>query len=197
MAADDKTIDFELVQRAIEGDDRAFRTLVEKYQSRVYSIAYGVLRNQDAATDATQDAFVRVYRNLESFKGDSSFYTWIYRIVVNLCIDKKRRQKRQREVDYDDALSHGDTFSSGPTLATTSFDTPAKAAGRKELIQHLNEALETLSEDHRAILVLREIDGLAYDEISEILDIPQGTVMSRLFHARRNFQRAISKYLNR
>ncbi len=120
---EDKAIDQDLVERSVKGDQKAFRQLVERYQRKVYAIAYGVVRNPDAALDVTQDTFVKVYRNLATFKGDSSFYTWIYRIVLNLCIDRKRRQARQAEVDYDDGISHGEGFTDGPTLASTGIVT--------------------------------------------------------------------------
>ncbi len=192
---EDKAIDQDLVERSVKGDQKAFRQLVERYQRKVYTIAYGVVRNPDAALDVTQDTFVKVYRNLATFKGDSSFYTWIYRIVLNLCIDRKRKEARQREVDYDDGIAHGEGFTSGPTLASTGFDNPSQAASKKELVEHMDKALETLTDEHRSILMLREVDGLSYEELAETLDIPKGTVMSRLFHARKNFQKSLSRYL--
>lgn len=192
---DSKAEDQALVEKAVRGDAKAFRSLVERYQRKVYTIAYGIVRNPDTALDVTQDAFVKVHKNLATFKGDSSFYTWVYRIVLNLCIDRKRREARQAEVDYDDAIAHDDGFTSGPTLATTGIDNPAKAAQRKELVEHMDKALATLSEEHRAILMMREVDGLSYEELAEQLDIPKGTVMSRLFHARKNFQKSLQRYL--
>lgn len=191
----EKAIDQDLVERAVKGEAKAFRELVERYQRKVYSIAYGIVRNPDTAMDVTQDAFVKIHRNLATFKGDSSFYTWIYRIVLNLCIDRKRREARQREVDYDDSIGHSEGFTNGPTLASTGFDNPATAAHRKELVEHMDRALQTLSDEHRSILLLREVDGLSYEELAETLDIPKGTVMSRLFHARKNFQKSLSRYL--
>ncbi len=189
--------DRELVERIVAGDHKAFRVLVERYQRRVYSVAFGIVRNPDTAMDVTQDAFVKVYKHLPNFKGDSAFYTWMYRIVVNLCIDKKRKAKRAAEVDYDDAMSHGaHRFTNGPTLASIHIDSPQKALQRQELREHMSEALETLSEPHREILVLREVDGLSYEELSDVLEIPKGTVMSRLFHARKNFQAALQGYLS-
>ncbi len=192
---DEKAIDQALVERAVQGDKKAFRQLVERYQRKVYTIAFGVVRNPDTALDVTQDAFVKIHRNLANFKGDSSFYTWVHRIVLNLCIDRKRREARQAEVDYDDAISHGEGFTDGPTLASTGIDNPAQAAHRKELVEHMDRALATLSEEHKTILLLREVDGLSYEELAETLDVPKGTVMSRLFHARKNFQKSLTRYL--
>lgn len=199
MASQEETKqeDLRLVRLAVEGDHKAFRKLVEKYQRKVYSIAFGIVRNPDTAMDVTQDAFVKVHRYLPNFKGDSSFYTWLYRIVVNLCIDKKRRASRAAEVDYDDTLAHSNGFTNGPTLASTTIENPLKAAQRKELVEHMDEALDTLSDDHREILMLREVEGLSYDELSDVLGVAKGTVMSRLFHARKNFQRALSRYLQK
>jgi RNA polymerase sigma-70 factor (ECF subfamily) len=185
-----------LVSRSLAGDERAFRQLVENYQRKVYTIAYGVLRNQDAAMDVAQDAFVKVHRYLPKFEGKSSFYTWLYRIVINLCIDRKRRAARAAEVDYDDGIGHKESVaSSGPTLASISMEGPGKALARKELREKMQVALDKLSEDHRQILVLREVEGLSYEEIAEILEVARGTVMSRLFHARKNFKTMLNRYL--
>ncbi len=194
-----KEEDKALVERCKAGDHKAFRELVEKYQKKVYSIAFGIVRNPDTAMDITQDAFVKVHKHLPNFQGNSSFYTWLYRIVVNLCIDKKRRSARAAEVDYDDTLSHGgeERFTNGPTLASTNIDSPAKALQRKELLEHMDKALNTLSTEHRAILMMREVEGLSYDELSDELGIAKGTVMSRLFHARKNFQKALVRYLKK
>lgn len=189
--------DARLVERCVAGDAGAFRELVELYQRRVYTIAFGVLRNQEDALDVAQDTFVKVHKHLPAFKGESSFYTWIYRIVVNLCIDRKRKKSRAAEVDYDDTLSHTDDGpSDGPTLATLTIDGPSRALSRKELREHMQIALDKLSEEHRAILVMREVDGLSYEELAETLGIAKGTVMSRLFHARKNFQKHLQRYLD-
>jgi len=187
--------DNELIARILSGEARPFRLLVERYQRKVYMIAFGVVRNPDAALDVVQDVFVKVHRNLHRFKGDSSFYTWLYRITLNLCIDRKRRAARAKEVDYDDAIGHQEGFTSGPTLASVGIESPGRAAQRKELVEHMDVALNTLSEEHRAILLMREVDGMSYEEIAESLEIPKGTVMSRLYHARKNFQKSLSRYL--
>ncbi len=188
--------DLELVHRTADGDHRAFQLLVERYQSKVYTVAFGIVRNPDAAMDVTQDAFVKAYKNIGGFRGQSKFYTWLYRIVVNLCIDRKRKDRRRAEVDFDDRIRHDPhALSNGPTLASA-LEGPARAMARSELREHMGRALEALSEGHREILVLREVEGLSYEELAGTLDIPKGTVMSRLFHARKNFQRALAPYLN-
>jgi RNA polymerase sigma-70 factor (ECF subfamily) len=185
-----------LFEKYRAGEKRAFRFLVERYQRRVYTVAWGILRNHDDAMDVSQDAFVKVHKYLDGFKGNSSFYTWLYRIVVNLCIDRKRRAARAAQVNYDDTINHEtNVFSNGPTLATVSIDGPARALARKELVTHMQKVLEKLSEDHRQILVLREVEGLSYEELAEVLGLAKGTVMSRLFHARKNFQKGLRRYL--
>jgi RNA polymerase sigma-70 factor (ECF subfamily) len=189
--------DADLVEKCLAGDESAFRALVENYQRKVFGIAFGILRNREDALDVSQDAFVKVHRNLPKFQGNSSFYTWLYRITVNLCIDRKRRAKRAYNVDYDDGIAHGEMpHQKGPTLASVSIVGPAKQLARKELREKMQLALEKLSDDHRQILLLREVEGMAYEDIAQTLDVATGTVMSRLFHARKNFKQAISRYLN-
>jgi RNA polymerase sigma-70 factor (ECF subfamily) len=194
---DRKKAELELVRRAQEGDRDAFRELVERYQRKVYSICYGMLKNNDDSLDASQEAFVKVYRYLEKFNHQSSFYTWLYRITVNVCIDHIRKNTRVRKVEYDDRLSHrgGEVAGDEHILPSQLGLNPDKVYGRKELREKMLEALETLSEKHRTILILREVEGLSYEEMAEVLNISKGTVMSRLFHARRYFQDAISEYL--
>jgi len=194
---EDRSEELEIVRRAQEGDRDAFRELVERYQRRVYSICYGMLKNNEDALDVSQDVFVKVYRYLDKFNHQSSFYTWLYRITVNMCIDHIRKNQRVRKVEYDDRLSHegGDVEGEEHILPSTLGLNPDKVYGRKELREKMEEALMTLSEKHREILVMREVDGLSYEEMAEALNISKGTVMSRLFHARRYFQDAIAEYL--
>lgn len=187
----------QLVKRAQEGDRDAFRELVENYQRKVYSICYGMLKNNDDALDVSQEVFVKVYRYLEKFNHESSFYTWLYRITVNMCIDYIRKNTRVRKVEYDDGIGRdADEVEGGEhVLPSTLGLNPDKVYGRKELREKMLEALETLSEKHRTILILREVEGLSYEEMADVLNISKGTVMSRLYHARRYFQDAISEYL--
>ena len=193
----DKRDEQELVERAAEDDHRAFQVLVERYQRKAYTVAYGILRSEDEALDVTQDAFVKVYKALPKFKGQAAFYTWLYRIVVNLCIDRKRKSARRGEVEYDETFTQGsDAPVAGPVLASTGIESPAAAYARQELRQQMGDAIDSLSERHREILVLREVEGLSYEELSDLLDVPKGTIMSRLFHARKNFQQALSRYLS-
>lgn len=190
-----ESTDQELIARCQAGDRRAFEALVRLYQRRAFGIAIGVLRNPEDAMDAAQEAFVKVYRNIAGFKGDSSFYTWLYRIVVNVCIDHIRKSRRARSVEYDETFKRGDEAHVDPVVGNTRPMHPAFAAENKELHAKLHAALDALSENHRAIIVLREIEGLSYEEIADTMDCHIGTVMSRLHHARKNLQRALQPYL--
>ena len=190
--AEQRAIDLELVNKAKEGDRRAFGQLVETYQRRVYALAYGILRNREDAWDAAQEAFVKAYKNLEKFEGNASFYTWIYRITYNVAIDTLRSRSRKEVSDLpesravDEALRRAGHGTNGD---------PDKETHRRELKAVLTKAMEKLSEKHRAIIVLREIEGLSYEEMAEILDVSKGTVMSRLFHARKNLQSLMQPYV--
>lgn len=190
-----QSTDHDLVSRSREGDPEAFRMLVERYQHRAYGIAMGVLRNPADAMDASQEAFVKVFRNIKNFKGESSFYTWLYRIVVNVCIDHIRKHKKRRTVEYDDTWRRRDQAEFTPLSGNTRGMRPNVALENEELNKVLNEALETLSENHRAIILLREVEGLSYEQIAEVMDCHIGTVMSRLHHARKRLQKALKPYL--
>lgn len=192
MAKDER----QLVRRAKRGDEKAFRTLMERYRRKVYSIAYGMVHNPEAAYDISQEVFIKVYRYLGSFQGSSSFYTWLYRISVNLSIDWLRKQGRHDQVDFDDSLLRREPDGAEALVVPTLQDSdPLKALGRKELRGQIARAFESLSEKHRAVLLLREVEGLSYDEIARTLKIHKGTVMSRLHHARRNLQRVLRSYV--
>jgi RNA polymerase sigma-70 factor, ECF subfamily len=192
-----KERDLELAKRAQEGDRDAFRELVQLYQRRVYSICYGMLKDSEDSLDVSQEVFVKVYRYLPRFNHQSSFYTWLYRITVNLCIDHIRKAKRAREVEFEDRYAHGSESVDGSMIMPSTLGlNPDKVYGRRELREKMLEALESLSEKHRTILILREVEGLSYEEIADVLGISKGTVMSRLFHARKYFQHALSEYLD-
>jgi RNA polymerase sigma-70 factor (ECF subfamily) len=178
--------DAELVDKARAGDHQAFRVLVERYQGRVYGMALRVLRNEDAARDAVQDGFLKAYGALDRFEGRSSFYTWLYRIVMNQCLDRRRRDRSDREVEWNDEVATG--LEQGGAMAATA---PDVAAERGELREVLGRAIADLPEDARRTIQLREIDGLSYKEIAAALGVPKGTVMSRLHYARRRLQEAL------
>lgn len=195
----DRARDQELVDKARGGDAKAFRTLVELHQSRLFAVAYGMLRDRDDAMDVVQDAFIKAHKKLAEFEGNAAFSTWLYRICVNLCIDRKRAEVRRRKVDLDDALATnlGDDslYAESEIGGRLSGTNPLKNTGDKELGKEIGRAMELLSEDHRSILLLREVEGMSYEEIAETLGIPRGTVMSRLFHARKNMQKLLRPFL--
>ncbi len=191
--APDAGDDRKLVRAAQKGDPAAFRQLVERYQRRVYQLAVGMLKDPDDAMDISQETFVRVHRYLPSFKGDSSFFTWTYRIAMNLCLDAQRKKGRVERVD----LAEGDEAEIEAAMDPPSHALagPQRAALNSELKGKMEEALASLSENHRSILLLRELEGLSYEELAKVLGIRKGTVMSRLFHARLKMQNKLREYL--
>lgn len=179
-----------LVEDARRGDANAFRELVRKNQRRAYAVALGMLHDPDDARDVTQEAFLKVHKNLATFEGDAQFFTWMYRIVMNLCIDHLRK-RRGEKVEFDDAMAnHEIEDDSGIAPRRTGFD-PAKALSDKELRGRITAALSKLSAAHRAVLLMREVDGLSYQEMADQVGVSIGTIMSRLFHARKNMQKTL------
>lgn len=186
--------DLEVIQRVRNGEREAFRLLVERYQGRAYRLALRVLRDEEAARDAVQDAFVKAYSALARFEGRSSFFTWLYRLVMNQCLDAKRRDKSGREVAFEEGggieLASESSLPLVPEVDGVSF-APAATLMRKELLAHLTRAVEQLPPAARETLLLREVEGLSYAEIATALAIPKGTVMSRLHYARKQVQRLL------
>jgi len=175
----------ELIRKAKRGDRQAFGILVERYQRRVVGVALAVVHNPDDALELAQETFVRAFENLNGFESRSSFSTWLYRIAANLAIDFRRREGRHILVRGEEAENEIDRLpnSTGDSFAEIS---------RGELNRRLRAALNELTPEHRAVILLREVEGLSYDEISDILHCPRGTVMSRLHYAR-NRLRAMLK----
>jgi RNA polymerase sigma-70 factor, ECF subfamily len=186
--------DRDLVVAAKAGDRGAFRTLFDRYNRRVYAVALGVLRNPTDAQDVVQEGFVKAYRYLDKFEGNSSFYTWIYRIVMNLSIDHIRKHRRGRPVEANDEhLREGNTAVVNEELMPLYLGTnPSRTLFDKQVRERLETALSTLSENHRAVLVMRELDGLSYEDMAAMMSCSKGTIMSRLFHARRNMQKQLT-----
>jgi RNA polymerase sigma-70 factor (ECF subfamily) len=188
--------DGELVARARAGDQDAFRLLFDRYHRRAYSLAFGVVRNADDALDVAQEAFIKAHRHLDKFKGTSSFYTWFYRIVMNLSIDHLRKHKRNRKVDWSESFGRDpEAVGEEALLPRILGQNPAKAAVRREIREQIALALENLSDNHRAVLVMRELEGLSYEEMAEVMGCSKGTIMSRLFHARKNMQKQLLEYM--
>ncbi len=169
--------------------------LVERYQGRVYRLALRVLRDEERARDAVQDGFLKAYVSLDRFEGRSSFYTWLYRLVLNLCLDMRRRDRSDREVEWnEDHSAEAARFADEAGLGAAAPGQPpgpGVALERSELRVRVAEAMETLPLEARETLMLREVDGLSYAEISEALGIPKGTVMSRLHYARKKVQQVL------
>ena len=180
--------DRELVTRAQRGDRTAFQTLFERYSRRAYSLALGVVKNPDDALDVVQDAFIKAHRYLDKFEGQASFYTWLYRIVMNLAIDHLRKHLRQRPVAFDDQAVEDGVVAGDALLPRILGGNPGRALLDKEIRERIGAALAELSDNHRAELVMRELDGLSYEEMAQAMNCSKGTIMSRLFHARRNMQ---------
>jgi RNA polymerase sigma-70 factor (ECF subfamily) len=188
--------DHELVAAARRGDRDAFRTLFDRYHRRAYALAFGVLRHPDDALDVVQDAFIKAHKYLDKFEGNSSFYTWLYRIVMNLAIDHLRKHRRVKPVELDEqhfAEAAGDES----LLPKILGGNPGRALMDKQIRARIDAALETLSDNHRAVLIMRELEGMSYEEMAQAMGCSKGTIMSRLFHARKNMQRQLLDLVDR
>ncbi len=185
--------DADLVLAARRGDRDAFRTLYERYHRRAYTLALGVVRQPDDALDVVQDAFIKAHKYLDKFEGASSFYTWLYRIVMNLAIDHIRKHRRHKPVELDETrLGDGSDNAVDETLLPKILGgNPGRALLDKQIRARIDAALETLSDNHRAVLVMRELEGLSYEEMAAAMECSKGTIMSRLFHARKNMQKQL------
>ena len=188
------TDDAVLVERARGNDTGAFDELVERYKQRVYGTIYHMTSNHEDANDLAQETFIRAYKNLNRFKGDSSFYTWIYRIAVNTTINflnSRRRRKNFFSLDDVDARIQDDP----DFIERTSGAGPDGEVAANELMEQLNVALQKLSPDHRLVVTLYDIQGLSHAEIAKITNSSEGTVRSRLYYARLQLQQLLKRYL--
>jgi RNA polymerase sigma-70 factor (ECF subfamily) len=181
-----------IIARVLKGDRPAFRTLVEKYERRAYSIAFQILRNEEDARDVVQESFVKAFLSLAQFEAKAGFYTWLYRIVFNMAVDMKRKLSRRENgavsLDSEDRVKvEGDAALQSPVS-----ESPLEKLSRREDVALLDRAMSSLSDEHRTVLVLREIDGLSYEEIAVILKISKGTVMSRLHYARKRLHEVLA-----
>jgi RNA polymerase sigma-70 factor (ECF subfamily) len=182
-----------LIEAAQRGDRTAFRKLVDRHQRRVFAIALSIVRDENDAREISQEAFLRVFRGLEQFQGGSSFFTWLFRIVTNLSIDLMRRPgRRDTELrEQRDALEGGDEAFS-PFVSRIDGADPFGTARRKEIAQRLQRALDALPPYHLGVILMREVEGMSYEEMAEAMGVSKGTIMSRLFHARQKLQRALA-----
>jgi RNA polymerase sigma-70 factor (ECF subfamily) len=180
--------DASLIAASLAGDNAAFGRLVAAYQDRLYNSLLRVLRSSEDAADIVQDAFVQAFTKLDTFRGGSAFYTWLYRIAFNLAMSHARRGRKTASLDDRKSLVGDEPMDGQPTVESGMM--------QQERAELVHAALGELSLDYRQILVLREIDGCRYDEIAEILDLPLGTVRSRLFRARMEMRDLLSPRLH-
>ena len=185
--------EMDLVKRALKGDLTAYDDLVRRYQERIYATVYHMTANHEDANDLAQEAFIKAFQALRSFKGGSSFYTWVYRIAVNKTINFLKQRKNRGQMSLDDLDFNAEH---DPDLvALISDKTPRREVGLAELQEKLNAAMQKLSEPHRLAVTLHDVQGLSHEEIAKIMDCNVGTVRSRLFYARQQLQAYLSDYL--
>ncbi len=179
-----------LLKKAKAGDVAAFEELVESYQKKMFNLAYRIVGNPDDAADMVQEALIRIFRSIVKFKEQSSFSTWIYRITTNVCLDELRRRKSKKEFSLDQEI-HGEEGDMQRQIKSDDI-LPDAAAEREELRGVVNDAINSLPEDQRIVISLRDIQGLSYNEISQVLDCPEGTVKSRINRARNALKNILS-----
>ena len=184
-----------LIEAAQNGDNQAFRKLVLRHQRRAFAIAFAMVRDESDAKDLVQEAFVRVYRGLDRFEGGSRFFTWFYRILTNLAIDLLRKPGR-RELEHDDGRTALDAADEAdfPFISRIDGGEPLEVVHRRELAERLGAALDALPPYHRGVVLMREVEGMSYEEMAVAMNVSKGTIMSRLFHARQKLQRALGDY---
>jgi RNA polymerase sigma factor (sigma-70 family) len=180
------------LQAAISGDLAAYNRLVERYQGRIYGMVYNMTGNNSDAEDLVQEVFIKAFHNLQRFKGNASFYTWIYRIAVNHTLNFLKKRKRHRIYSLDDVDSGIENDPDFIELSDTSQ--PFREADISELQKKLNEAIQQLSDKHRLAVVLHDIEGMPHEEIAKIMKCSEGTVRSRLFYARRQLRNYLQEY---
>jgi len=178
----------DLIDRVRAGDEEAFATLVDRYRDRIHRLVFGLLRDADEAEDVTQEVFVKAFYRIASYKGDSAFYTWLYRVAVNAATDWRKKWRRRKGLSLED----------GPTGSGGLIDEaprPERLAHGRALGPRTEHALAPLPEKYRTMLVLREYEGLSYDEMARVLSLRKGTVESRLFRARERLKALLTPYL--
>jgi RNA polymerase sigma-70 factor, ECF subfamily len=198
--------DHDLARLSLKGDKEAYKAIVERYQTRLAAAARDILKNNEDAEDVVQEAFVKAYLSLNNFQFKASLYTWLYRIVYNMCIDLLRKKKRR--INNLKLVGHAEMiYSSSENISVRSYDavndtveyeaadmrTPVDAMLEKERNTVIKNSLNDISEDHRRVIVLREVEGMSYDEIADLIGVSKGTVMSRLHYARKRLQSVLKE----
>ncbi len=180
-----------LLELAKAGDISAFEQLVEGYQRRIFNVAFRMLGSYEDANDLTQEVLIRIYKSLKSFKEQSSFLTWVYRITTNVCLDELRKRKKQRVISLDEDIKVED----GEMKRQIESEelSPEEVAENNELSKLVKEAIEELSDEHRLVIVLRDMQGFSYEEIANYLKCPEGTVKSRINRARMALKNILGK----
>ncbi len=191
-----------LIERAKSGDNKAFELLMEEHFKKIYNIAFRIAGNADDASDMTQEVMLKLFRNIGTFNGNSKFSTWVYRVATNTCLDELKKIRRRSAYSIDNTTDTGD----GEILyeVEDTSPTPDIIAEKKELSGIVAKAIKALSDDHRAVIVLRDIQGFSYEETAKILGCSEGTVKSRISRARAQLKKILEKdfgfggtYLNR
>jgi RNA polymerase sigma-70 factor (ECF subfamily) len=193
-----------LVSATLRGDKSAYQLLVERYQGRLLRVALDILKNSSDAEDVVQESFVKAFLSLDKFKNQASFYTWLHRITFNMAVDLQRKNQRRggQHFEYKEDFSVSSTIGSTDMAATggsevpfsQNIEGPQEALLRRETGKKIDQVFASLSDEHRAVITLREVDGLDYEEIAAALGVPRGTVMSRLFYARKALQQALKDF---
>lgn len=185
-----------LIRKLRERDEKAFREVVRQYGDQVYNMTYRMLGNREEAEDVAQEVFITVFKSIDSFRGDSKFSTWLYRVTANTCKNRIKYLARRHDRDqseYDEAVDRGGA--AGAVTAPNPSPRPDRALEGVELEVKLQQAIGSLDEDHRLLVVLRDIQELSYEEICEITGLPDGTVKSRLHRARAALKKKMQSYM--
>ena len=185
--------DFELVRASRDGDQGAFGELVRRYQGKIYSLAYGMVGNHADADDLAQEIFLKTYRNIKKFRFKSSFYTWLYRIATNTIISRRKKLRGDSHLELKPQVLD---IEGSPYLSTRlGGEKGDRAMSRKEMKQDIYRAIDTLSDKHKEVVVMHDIEGIPHNEIAKILSCSQGTVRSRLHYARERLQKELTQWI--
>ncbi len=179
----------ELIRSAQEGNALAFEQLIAEHQKRIFSIAYRIAGNTEDASDMAQEVLIKIFRNLKNFRGDSKFSTWLYRVATTTCLDEQKKQRRHTAFSLDETIDTEDG-----NIATDPVDTgptPEESLERKMMHQAIHQAIGKLKKEHQKVILLREVQGLSYEEIATILHCSEGTVKSRINRAREQLKKIL------